>query len=144
MSRSWERPIDEMLNVYYVHPLLGGPLSGWQRHFDRVKSLGFSHACVGPIFAAAAGGDIFLTDDFEKTNPALQADQDADVTARRLAEMCGASDLRLLLDIVLDRVAAEGTMGRSAAHWFYRNAGSDVVDPRQTQLGPEGASSAVR
>jgi starch synthase (maltosyl-transferring) len=28
-------------------------------------------------------------------------------------------------------------MALSAPHWFYRNAGADIIDPRQVQLGPE-------
>lgn len=97
----------------------------------------FSHVCVGPIFAPCPGADIFLVDDYEKTNPALKARQEADATTRHLAEMCRDTGLQLLLDLVLDRVAAEGAMARSAPHWFYRNSGSDVVDPRQTQLSPD-------
>jgi starch synthase (maltosyl-transferring) len=38
---------------------------------------------------------------------------------------------------VLDRVAADGAMARSAPHWFYRVDGADIVDPRQAQLDPE-------
>ena len=39
--------------------------------------------------------------------------------------------------MVLDRVAADGAMARSAPHWFYRSGTADIVDPRQTQLGLE-------
>ena len=42
-----------------------------------------------------------------------------------------------MLDLVLDRVAADGAMARSAPNWFYRDGSSDVVDPREKQLGPE-------
>ena len=99
--------------------------------------MGFSHLGLGPIFAPASNGDIFLTDDFERAAPALQPSGDADATVKELAGMGREAGLSLLLDIVLDRVAAEGTMARSAPHWFYRTATTDVVDPRQAQLGLE-------
>ncbi len=99
--------------------------------------MGFSHLCVGPIFAPAPSGDIFLIDDYEATNPAIQNAAQADQTAQDVARLCGEHGLRAILDIVLDRVAAEGAMARSAPHWFYRGAETSVVDPRQTLLGAE-------
>jgi starch synthase (maltosyl-transferring) len=99
--------------------------------------MGFSHACIGPIFAPAASGDIFLIDDFERTNPVIQDGQDADTTTQYIARACREAGLDLVLDLVLDRVAADGTMARSAQHWFHRSAGPDVIDPREPQLGPE-------
>ena len=125
------------MKIYYVHPLSAGPLQEWTRHFARARDMGFSHACVAPIFAPAASGDIFLTDDFERTNPAIQDGQDADTTTQYLARACRDAGLDLVLDLVLDRVAADGTMARSAQHWFHRSSGPDVVDPREPQLAPE-------
>jgi len=123
-------------SIYYVHPLLAGEVGGWKGHLERVKLMEFSHVCVGSIFAPIPGADIFLVDDYEKSNPDIDA-ADADTTVRHIADQCRASGVELLLDLVLDRVAAEGAMARSAPHWFYRNAGSDVVDPRRAQLIPD-------
>jgi len=125
------------LSIYYLHPLLAGPLAGWKEHLSRARALGFSHVCVGPVFAPAPSGDIFLTDDFERTNPAISEEHDADATVRHLAQLCRETGLHLVLDLVLDRVAAEGAMARSAPNWFCRDGSSDVVDPREMQLGPE-------
>ena len=125
------------LSMYYVHPLLAGPLADWKGHLTRARQMGFSHVCVGPVFAPAPSGDIFLTDDFERTNPAIAEGQDADTTVRHLAQLCRETGLQLVLDLVLDRVAAEGAMARSAPNWFYRDGSLDVVDPREKQLGPE-------
>jgi len=126
-----------MLSIYYLHPLLAGPLAGWEEYLSRARALGFSHVCVGPVFAPAPSGDIFLTDDFARTNPAISEEHDADATIRHLAQLCRDNGLRLVLDLVLDRVAADGAMARSAPNWFYRDGNSDVVDPREKQLGPE-------
>src|SRR5258707_4007013 len=121
--------------IYYLHPRLAGSLAGWKHHFEHAAALGFSHVCVGPIFVPSANGDIFLVDDYEETDPAIAAGQAADATTQRLAELGRDNGLQLLLDLVLDRVATDGAMARSAPHWFYRNAGADVVDPRREQLG---------
>jgi starch synthase (maltosyl-transferring) len=136
-SRLDARSTHATLSIYYLHPLLAGPLADWKEHLSRACAMGFSHVCVGPVFTPAPSGDIFLTDDFERTNPAISAEHDADATVRHLAELCRETGLHLVLDLVLDRVAAEGAMARSAPNWFYRDGGSDVVDPREKQLGPE-------
>jgi starch synthase (maltosyl-transferring) len=125
----------QALRVSYVHPRLIGALSGWRDHFARAQRMGFSHVCTGPLFAPAPGGDIFLTDDFERPDPALESSADADAAAQELAAIGREASLSLLLDIVLDRVAAEGAMARSAPRWFYRTGSTDVVDPREVQLG---------
>ena len=136
-SRLDARPARATLSIYYLHPLLAGPLTGWKEHLSRARAFGFSHVCVGPVFAPAPSGDIFLTDDFERTNPAISEEHDADATIRHLAQLCRDTGLHLVLDLVLDRVAADGAMARSAPNWFYRDGSSDVVDPREKQLGPE-------
>jgi starch synthase (maltosyl-transferring) len=96
--------------------------------------MGCSHVCLGPIFAPAASGNIFLTDDFERANPQLKSRADADATVRELAAVASETGLSLLLDIVLARIASDGAMARSAPHWFYRVEAADIVDPRHAQL----------
>src|SRR4029079_4720025 len=87
--------------------------------------------------AAAWTVAIFLPDDVERADPKLESAADADGTAQQLARLSREARLSLILDIVLDRVAAEGAMARSASHWFYRSGPADIVDPRQAQLGLE-------
>jgi starch synthase (maltosyl-transferring) len=99
--------------------------------------MGFSHVCLAPLFAPAASGDIFLIDDYEKTNPELKLPEAGDAAVGEIASLAQESGLRLLLDLVLDRVAADGAMARSAPHWFYRSVGSDVTDPREAPLAAD-------
>ena len=73
-SRLDARSTHATLSIYYLHPLLAGPLADWNEYFSRACAMGFSHVCVGPVFAPAPSGDIFLTDDFERTNPAISAE----------------------------------------------------------------------
>ncbi|MGB9367879.1 MAG: alpha-1,4-glucan--maltose-1-phosphate maltosyltransferase [Xanthobacteraceae bacterium] len=99
--------------------------------------MSFSHVCLGPIFAAATNGNSFLTDDFERAGAAVSSSGDADTTVQQLAKIGREAGVSLLFDIVLDRVAVDGAMARSAPHWFYRVGTTDIVDPRQAQLGLE-------
>ena len=85
----------------------------------------------------AANGDTFLIDDFERTNPVLQLAETVDEAVLEIASLAREAGLHLVVDLVVDRVAADGAMARSAPHWFYRGVGSDVIDPREAQLCAE-------
>jgi starch synthase (maltosyl-transferring) len=120
--------------TYYVHPLLAGPLPNWRQHLQRARLLGFACVCVAPPFIPHASGDVFLTDDFERTNPAIAQDASADEIVARISSLCREFDLKLIVDIVLDRVAAGGAMARSAPKWFHQtSAFHDTIDPRQSR-----------
>src|ERR1700741_2598488 len=118
MSRVKGNPTHGPVSIYYLHPLLAGSVGTWKAHIERASAMGFTHLCVGPIFAPGPSGNIFLTDGFEQTNPAIEDGAPADVTTRDIAELCGRNGLALLLDLALDRIAAAGAMARAAPHWF--------------------------
>jgi starch synthase (maltosyl-transferring) len=120
------------LKIYYLHPLLAGPLSGWEPHIERAGRLGFTHLATAPLFAPGGTGDVFLAADHERAHPALVADASADEVVARVAEMCGRHGLHLIIDIVLDRVANEGALANSPRPWFRstRLAEDPTPDPR--------------
>jgi starch synthase (maltosyl-transferring) len=106
------------LKIYYLHPLLAGPLAGWERHIERARRMGFGHLATAPLFSPGGTGDIFLAADHERVHPALGVEASADEVVARLAQMCARNGLRLILDIVVDRVASEGLLANSPRPWF--------------------------
>jgi starch synthase (maltosyl-transferring) len=120
------------LKIYYLHPLLAGPLANWEPHVERARRMGFSHLGAGPLFAPGGTGDIFLAADHEGVNPALGVDEPADAVIARLADICARHGLGLILDIVVDRVASEGALANSPRPWFRstRLVADPAPDPR--------------
>jgi starch synthase (maltosyl-transferring) len=120
------------LKIYYVHPLLAGPLSSWGPHMERCRRMGFDHLATAPLFAPGGSGDIFLTADHEAIHPALGVDGPADQAVAGLAEACARHGLGLILDIMVDRVANEGSLANSPRPWFRgtRLAQDPAPDPR--------------
>ena len=120
------------LKIYYLHPLLAGPLANWEPHVERARRMGFSHVAAAPLFAPGGTRDIFLTADHERVHPALGVDASADEAVARLAEMCSRHGLGLFLDIVVDRVASEGALANSPRPWFRsaRLVADPAPDPR--------------
>ncbi|HJS84857.1 MAG TPA: DUF3416 domain-containing protein, partial [Acetobacteraceae bacterium] len=121
-------------NIYHLHPVVAGPLDEWPRHLARGRAMGFDHIGTAPLFAPGAAGDIFLSADHERLNPTLVAggEADADAGIARLAEACAGHELGLVLDVVLDRVAADAALREREPDWFHRHEPfSDPPDPRR-------------
>jgi starch synthase (maltosyl-transferring) len=120
---------------------LAGTAANWPQHLERARKLGFSHVCVAPIFAPASDGDAFLIGDHERPDPALGIHGSADDAAGQLAAQCRRAGLKLMLDLVLDRVAADGATAMHLASAYVRGD-RDVLDPR-TDLG-SGQAARLR
>ncbi|MBS0223156.1 MAG: alpha-1,4-glucan--maltose-1-phosphate maltosyltransferase [Proteobacteria bacterium] len=94
--------------IYYLHPRLAGPVSGWDRHFKRIAGMGFDHVCVAPPFVPGPDGDVFLTSQHDRPDPALGIDGTTEMAVRAMAERATDAGLHLLADLMIDRVATAG------------------------------------
>jgi len=95
--------------IYYLdaHPAqIVGAATKWAPHLRRAHALGFDHVCTPPVFAPAESGDLFLAADANCTAVVRGERAPVDEVVTRLATLCRDHDLALLLDVVLDRVAA--------------------------------------
>ena len=118
--------------IYYLNQRLAGPTSGWDRQFERVSRMGFDHVCVAPLFAPGSDGDLFLTGQHDRPDPALGIDGATEMAAREIA-CCGQrSGLKVLADVMLDRVAAEGETALAFPDLFGAPERIGLsIDPRQ-------------
>ena len=128
--------------IYHMHPLVAGPLAEWPRHLARCRAMGFD--CVGsaPMFAPGRDGDIFLSANHEALHPALGWDGPADAGIARLADDCARHELRLILDLVPDRVAIDATIRARQPDWFEADAASaEPPDPRHKPRSRDAAET---
>src|SRR4029077_5492050 len=119
-----------MPRIYYLHPRHAVSPPDWSLHAANAARLGFDHLCAGPIFAPA-GGDPFLISDLGTTDPGLGIAGSPEKAVREIASLCNASGLRLFLDVVLDRLAADGPSAREARGLYESHDRGGVVDPRE-------------
>jgi hypothetical protein len=99
--------------IYYVHPAIVGPLEVWSGELQRCREMGFDYVATAPIFAPGEAGDIFLTGDFERLHPIFGSDIGVDDVVAKLANKCRQNELKLIIDIVLDRVDPNGPLALS-------------------------------
>ncbi|WP_181700497.1 alpha-1,4-glucan--maltose-1-phosphate maltosyltransferase [Chthonobacter albigriseus] len=114
--------------LYYIHPLLAGPLSDWDPHLQQAAAMGFSAVATAPLFAPGETGNVLLAADDERLNPSLGENGSADEGIAGLVEKAARHGLALVLDLVADRVAAGGPLADRFG--FRADARFDGLDPR--------------
>ncbi|HEX3862568.1 MAG TPA: alpha-1,4-glucan--maltose-1-phosphate maltosyltransferase [Stellaceae bacterium] len=98
----------------------------------------FDAVVVAPVFAAGRSGNLFLAADHDRVDARLGAG-DAAAMLRWLAERCRERRLLLMLDLVVDRVAAEQA-GAALAEWYRIDASDELPDPRRAPEQPSVAT----
>jgi len=127
--------------IYYVHPLLLGRLEadapedgpgGWRAACRRARDLGCSHLLTAPPWRSASGTGVFTPDDPDRPDPAFDDADELTDGLRRLAALCEAQGLHLLMDLRLDRAAADGALARAHPDWFHpAPPAGEAFDPRR-------------
>jgi starch synthase (maltosyl-transferring) len=117
--------------IYYVSPLLIGPAPRWPQLFERARSLGFDSVLIAPPFASGRSGHLYAAADFDRLHPVLATDGAADVDAfiGALVRDATALGLRLFVDLVFDRLAADSPL--LPGHSGNGGAANDAPDPRR-------------
>jgi starch synthase (maltosyl-transferring) len=100
-----------------------------------VAELDFSAICL-PSILAHREGDALLVESADALRPEVRAFGTVERGIAELSLLARKAKLDLLLDVVLDRVAADGAIANSLPHLFKRSPPSAAFDPRKaTQPG---------
>jgi len=100
----------------------------WKRSLARAAERGFDYVCLN-LFPTRRNDPLLVTD-LAKPHPDLGIGGSVEDAVREIAELCGRLGLGLCLDVVLDRLAFDGTSAQEAGDLFERRYHSDVSDPR--------------
>ncbi|HEY1795283.1 MAG TPA: maltotransferase domain-containing protein [Stellaceae bacterium] len=115
--------------LYYLHPLLAGPVDTWAAQLDRAAAMRFDTVAIAPPFAAGRAGDLFLTADHDRIDQRLGAGDAAPALAR-FGEACRSRGLQPMLDVVVHRVAVEHA-GKGLSAWYLADSSDTLPDPRR-------------
>jgi hypothetical protein len=90
----------------------------WQLRLARAADLGLDHVCLNPFLARR--NDPLLISDLAKPNPGLGFGGSIEDAVHEMAVLCERRGLRLCLDVVLDRLAADGVSAHQAGDLYER------------------------
>ncbi|RKP47446.1 maltotransferase domain-containing protein [Trinickia fusca] len=119
--------------IYFIHPLLVGPLDAWPAQFEHAAALGFDHVLIGSPFAPGHAHHQQLVADHRRLHPVFDTSLGADDALQALADTARQHGIALLADLIVDRFAADGTLYREHPHWFL------PFEPERTRLDPRHA-----
>ena len=120
--------------LYYMSPLLAGPLRDWEARFAWIASLGFDRVVVASPFRPVRHGSLMLPATFEALHPALEWDGTCDEGLAAISRKGHANGLSVLIDTRLDRVADGSPLSRLPGGPFDRP--DTTLDPRR--FDPDG------
>ncbi|KNH10117.1 Alpha-amylase [Candidatus Burkholderia brachyanthoides] len=113
--------------IYFIDPLLVGPLANWPAQFGHAASLGFDHVLIGAPFAPGSNGHREAVADHHRLHPIFEFDGKVADGLRQLDDAAKKHKLT-----VLDRVSAEGGLYQDNKHWFQPFESADArLDPRK-------------
>ncbi|CAN7194320.1 maltotransferase domain-containing protein [Neorhizobium sp. LjRoot104] len=105
--------------IYYVHPLMLRGLDAWREVFAHARDLGFDTVLTAPLFERGNNASVFVTRNFDRLDPELQIGSSVEDGIKALIAAAGESKIKLMLDLVIDRVAVDAD-----------HAGPILADPR--------------
>lgn len=126
-----ESPNGYAPRIYFFHSLLVGPLDAWPAQFAHAAGLGFDHALIGGVFEPGRAGHGQVVGNHGRLHPVFDTQQSAPAALRTLAHAARQNGLALLVDLVIDRMAADGVLYAEHAGWFHPFESEEArLDPR--------------
>src|SRR5437660_2983290 len=116
--------------LYNLFPLLAGPFSRWQQHFDRAAKLGFNWVFVNPIQQLGASRSLYSIADYFRINPAFLDPKNAappEAQVRQMTSQAHAAGLKVMIDLVINHCAIDSQLTREHPDWFVRDADGRIA-----------------
>ncbi|MEC4598768.1 DUF3416 domain-containing protein, partial [Burkholderia vietnamiensis] len=118
-------------HVYFCDARLVGPLDAWPATFAHIAGMGFDHVLIGSFWAASAAGFPRHVADFHRPAAAFATRAGALETFSRLAQLAHGHGLRVMLEVVPDRIARVNPLRSEHPDWYVERAHDDaLIDPR--------------
>lgn len=118
-------------HLYFCDARLVGPLDAWPALFAHIAGMGFDHVLVGAYWAASVAGFPRHVADFERPADVFATRTSALDTFAQLARLAQGHGLRVLLEVVPDRIARDNPLRTQHPDWYVERAHDDaLIDPR--------------
>jgi starch synthase (maltosyl-transferring) len=104
-------------------------MDAWERVCAQARSLGFDGLMIPPLWSTAADRSHGAPDDPDAADPQWLDTGSMIEALTAAARISARHTLRLFMDLVLDRVVADGALAREKPDW-YESPDSRALDPR--------------
>ncbi|HDR8858683.1 TPA: DUF3416 domain-containing protein [Burkholderia territorii] len=140
-------------HLYFCDARVVGPLDAWPDMFAHVAGMGFDHVLIGGFWAASVAGFPRHVADFHRPAATFATRAGALETFSRLAQLAHGHGLRVMLEVIPDRIARENPLRAEHPGWYVERSHDDaLIDPRRAaheldvahaQVGEDAAHDAL-
>ncbi len=124
--------VQEPALIYNLFPLLAGPLTGWQPHLERARSLGFNWIFINPVSYPGFSGSLYAVKDYYKLNP-LFVDKGSKLEPEeqlaRMLDQAHEIGLRVMIDLVINHTAVDSPLTSEHPAWYKRDRKGRIKNP---------------
>ncbi len=106
--------------------IMAGHVAPVREQAEKAAALGFSHLLLPPVWRAPSEAEPDLVDGFDALLPGFACDGLSDA-----ARDAAGADVSLIIDVVLDRLAAGSPLAGAADSPFVSPDAADLLDPRR-------------
>lgn len=117
--------------LYNLFPLLAGPFSHWDKHFQRAADMGFNWVFINPIQRPGGSRSLYSIADYFDINPLFldpQSGSDAQEQVRQMTAQARAAGLKVMLDLVINHCAIDSPLVQQHPEWFVRGPDGRIAN----------------
>ncbi|MGP8473143.1 maltotransferase domain-containing protein [Burkholderia sp. PR2] len=119
-------------HLYFCDARLVGPLDAWPDTFAHIAGMGFDHVLIGGFWATSVAGFPRHVADFHRPAATFATRAGALETFSRLAQLAQGHGLRVMLEVVPDRIARDNPLRVEHPDWYVERSHDDaLIDPRR-------------
>src|SRR5436190_1866025 len=110
--------------LYNLFPLMAGPFSRWNDHFQRAAQMGFDWVFINPIQQLGASRSLYSIADYFRFNPALldpASPANPEDQVRQMTQAAHDAGLKVMIDLVINHCAIDAPLTREHPEWFVRD-----------------------
>jgi starch synthase (maltosyl-transferring) len=117
--------------LYNLFPLMAGPFSRWNDHFQRAARMGFDWVFINPIQQLGASRSLYSIADYFRFNPALldpASPASPEDQVRQMTQAAHDAGLKVMIDLVINHCAIDAPLTREHPEWFVRDSHGRVAN----------------
>jgi starch synthase (maltosyl-transferring) len=119
------------MRIYNLFPRLAGRFDEWRPHLERAAEMGFDWVFINPILKTGSSGSLYSIADYFDINPTFvdaKSAKSAVEQARAAIDVAHSLGLRVMMDLVINHAAFDGTLVRAHPEWFEQENG-EIAHP---------------
>jgi starch synthase (maltosyl-transferring) len=123
--------MSEATLIYNLFPPLVGPIPRWEKHLERIASLGFTWIYLNPIHTPGLSGSLYAVKDYFGINPLFypETGKDPEAALVHFLKEAARRGLKVMLDLVINHTAIDSPLTQKHPEWYAKDEQGKIKNP---------------